>query len=180
MAKNDLNRRAKRWPGWVLLLLVVAGFLAVGATRSTGPTSQEDRIDDIAHRVACPICDGESVYESQNNASRALRNQVAELVNDNDLSDNEIVAFIETRYGAKVLLVPKASGFDALVWVLPAVVLLCAVAGLVVVFRRWKREADASSGPTDDDRALVEAALAAPMAGGAAGEVTGDDTVVDP
>lgn len=158
---NQLNRRAKRWPGWVLLALVVAGFLAVGATRSTGPATQADRIDAIAKRVACPICDGESVYESQNNASRALRNQVAELVNENDLSDDEIIAFIETRYGAQVMLVPKASGFDALVWVLPAVAFLCAFAGLVMVFRRWRRESDAAAGPSDEDRARVAAALAA-------------------
>ncbi len=158
---SELNTKLKRWPGWVLLVLVIAGFLAVGATRSTGPESQEDRVDAIARRVACPICDGESVFESQNNASQAIRNQVQQLVADNDLSDAEIVAFIETRYGAQVLLVPKASGFDALVWVLPAVAFVCGLAALVVVFRRWKREAGDIREPTDDDRALVEAALLA-------------------
>jgi cytochrome c-type biogenesis protein CcmH len=158
---SDLNARLKRWPGWVALVFVVAAFLAVGATRSTGPESQEDRIDAISRRVACPICDGESVFESQNNASIAIRNQVGELVADNDLNDDQIIAFIEDRYGAQVLLVPKASGFDALVWVLPAVAFVCGVAALVVVFRRWKREADGMRDPTADDRALVEAALAA-------------------
>jgi cytochrome c-type biogenesis protein CcmH len=156
---SELNSRLKRWPGWVLLVFVIAGFLAVGATRDTGPQSQEDRIDAIARRVACPICDGESVFESQNNASEALRSQIAELVADNDLDDAEIIAFIETRYGAEVLLVPKASGFDALVWVLPAVAFACGLAALVVVFRRWKREAGSVDEPTDADRALVEAAL---------------------
>ena len=34
---NDLNSTLKRWPGWVLLVRVIAGFRAVGATRSTGP-----------------------------------------------------------------------------------------------------------------------------------------------
>jgi len=158
---NELNRRVKRWPGWVALVFVIAGFLAVGATRDTGPASQGDRIDDVAKRVACPICDGESVFESQNNASIALRNQIAELVADNDLSDAEIIAFIETRYGAQVLLVPKATGLDALVWVLPAVAFACGLTALIVVFRRWKREAADVADPTDDDRALVEAALAA-------------------
>ena len=158
---SRVNSRVKRWPGWVLLIFVIAGFLAVGATRSTGPESQDDRVDAIARRVACPICDGESVFESQNNASQAIRNQVQQLVADNDLSDAEIIAFIETRYGAQVLLVPKASGFDALVWVLPAVAFVCGLAALVVVFRRWKREAGDMREPTDDDRALVEAALLA-------------------
>lgn len=158
---SELNKRVKRWPGWVLLVFVIAGFLAVGATRSTGPQTQSDRIDGITQRVACPICDGESVFVSQNNASRALRAQVAQLVDDNELGDDQILTFIETRYGAKVLLVPKASGFDALVWVLPAVAFVCAVAGLVVVFRRWKRESEAMREPTDADRDLVASALEA-------------------
>jgi cytochrome c-type biogenesis protein CcmH len=160
---SDLNRRLKRWPGWVLLVFVIAGFLAVGATRDTGPESQEDRIDAISKRVACPICDGESVFESQNNASEALRNQIGQLVADNTLDDAEIIAFIETRYGADVLLVPKASGFDALVWVLPAVAFVCGLAALVVVFRRWKREAGEMRDPTEEDRALVDAALKASL-----------------
>jgi cytochrome c-type biogenesis protein CcmH len=158
---SELNRRVKRWPGWVLLIFVVAGFLAVGATRDAGPESQSDRIDELSKRVACPICDGESVFESQNNASIALRNQIADLVADNDLNDTEIIAFIETRYGGEVLLVPKSSGVDALVWVLPAVAFTCGLGALVVVFRRWKREAGEVSDPTDADRALVDAALAA-------------------
>lgn len=156
---SELNRRVKRWPGWLALVFVVAGFLAVGATRDTGAESQGDRIDEVSKRVACPICDGESVFESQNNASIALRNQIAELVADNDLNDTEIIAFIETRYGGEVLLVPKSTGFDALVWVLPAVAFACGLAALIVVFRRWKREAGDVSDPTDDDRALVNAAL---------------------
>lgn len=159
MNAGALNRSLKRWPGWVALGVVVIAVLAVGIARDTGPQTPEDRVDSITRRIACPICDGESVFESQNNASEALRNQVAELVGENDLSDAEIVAFIETRYGARVLLVPKASGFDALVWVVPAMVFVGAIAGLVVAFRRWRTEAASNPEPTDDDRALVESAL---------------------
>ncbi len=159
-SRSALNRRVKRWPGWVALAFVVAGFLAVGAFRSTGPETQGDRVDAIASRLACPICDGESVFVSQNSASRAIRNQITELVTDNDLSDSEIVAFVETRYGAEVLLVPRSSGFDALIWVLPAVGFVCGAAGLTVAFRRWKREAAAIADPTDADRELVALAMA--------------------
>ena len=158
---SRLNKQVKRWPGWVLLVFVIAGFLAVGAARDSGPQSQEDRIDAISRRVACPICDGESVFESQNNASLALRNQIGQLVADNTLDDAEIIAFIETRYGADVLLVPKATGIDTLVWVLPAVAFVCGLAALVVVFRRWKREAGEMRDPTEEDRALVDPALKA-------------------
>jgi cytochrome c-type biogenesis protein CcmH len=153
------NRKVKGWAGWLTMLIVLAVALTVGATRDTGPHTPADRVDSITQRVACPICDGESVFESQNNASRSIRNEVTELVRANELSDDEIIAFIETRYGADVLLVPKASGFDALIWVLPTIGFVVGVAALVLVFRRWKRDADAVGEVTDDDRALVAAAL---------------------
>ncbi len=161
MNAGQLNRAAKSWIGWSVLAVVAVVFLAVGATRDGGPQTPEDRVDAITQRIACPICDGESVFESANNASRDLRNQVAELVRSNELGDDEIIAFIETRYGADVLLVPRATGFDALIWVIPAIVFAIAVAALAVTFRRWRRDADAIPDPTDDDRAMVDAALRA-------------------
>jgi cytochrome c-type biogenesis protein CcmH len=154
------SRALKRWPAWVLLLFVVVGFLAVGASRDRGPTTPAERADAIARRVACPVCDGESVYESRNTASVNLRNAITEMVNDGRASDDEIVAVIERSYGGRVLLVPRASGFDALVWALPVAALVCAVAGLVVTFRRWRREGAGAHDPTDDERSLVAAALA--------------------
>ncbi len=54
---------------------------------------------------------------------------------------------------------PKATGFDAVVWVLPAVAFISAVAGLIVAFRRWHVDAALTAAPTADDRALVDAAL---------------------
>jgi cytochrome c-type biogenesis protein CcmH len=153
------NRKVKGWAGWIAMSVVLAVALTIGATRDTGPQTPEDRVDSITQRVACPICDGESVFESQNNASRSIRNEVTELVRANELSDDEVIAFIENRYGADVLLVPKASGFDALIWVLPTIGFVVGVAALVVVFRRWKRDADAVGDVTEEDRELVAAAL---------------------
>lgn len=152
------NNTVKRWPGWAVLVLVVAGLLAIGATRDSGPRTPEERVEEISKRLACPVCDGESVFESRNNASQGIRTEIASQVNAGVATDDEIVTFIEQRFGGKVLLVPRATGIDALVWALPAAALVCAVAGLAVAFRRWKRAADAI--PDDDDRALVAAALA--------------------
>lgn len=147
----------KKWPGWVLLVLVVAGFLAVGATRSSGPLTPEERVQEITRRLACPVCDGESVYESANAASAAIRNEVKAQVQAGKASDDEIVAFIVQQFGARTQLVPKATGFDSLVWVLPAAAAVCAGVGLGVAFRRWRTNSLAE--PDDADRALVDAAL---------------------
>jgi cytochrome c-type biogenesis protein CcmH len=153
-----LARRIKSWPAWMLMGLVVVVLLTIGSTRDDGPRTQSERIDAISKRVACPTCDGESVYVSRASAAESIRNQIARDVAAGRLADDEIIANIAASFQAKVLLVPRATGFDALVWVLPIAVGVCAVAGLAAAFRRWRLQQGAV--PSDDDRALVDDLLA--------------------
>jgi cytochrome c-type biogenesis protein CcmH len=153
-----MRKAIKNWPSWVLLVMVVVGLLAVGAARDAAPRSPKERVEDISKRLACPICEGESVFESRNADSDAIRVEIARQVDLGTVSDDQIINFIAQRFGSKVLLVPRATGIDALVWALPAAALVCAVVGLAVAFRRWKYAADTI--PDDADRALVAEALA--------------------
>jgi cytochrome c-type biogenesis protein CcmH len=146
----------KRWPGWVVLALVAVALLVVGVSRSSGPRTPDERLEYISTRLACPICDGESVFESRNTDSDAIRTEITAQIAQGQLSDDQIITYMTDRYGAQLLLVPKATGIDALVWALPAAALVCALVGLAIAFRRWKRAVDTV--PDDDDRALVEAA----------------------
>ena len=114
----------------MLLVLVVGGLLAVGAAREAGPRSPKERVEAISQRLACPICDGESVFESRNADSQAIRIEIARQVDAGTVSDDQIINFIAQRYGGRVLLVPRATGIDALVWALPVAALVCAVVGL--------------------------------------------------
>jgi len=156
---TSLNRRLKGWPGWIALLLVAAVALLIGATRSSGPATDDDRVDSISQRLACPICDGESVYESQSTTAIGIKAQIRKLVQQGQYSDDQIIDYIagDAQFGAKTLLVPRASGFDSLVWILPVFAGVCAVAGLGVAFRRWRTAG--GDVPSDDDRAIVEQAL---------------------
>jgi cytochrome c-type biogenesis protein CcmH len=146
------------WGGWLVLAVVLVVALVVGVTRSSGPRTQEQRVDAIAKTIKCPTCRSESVYESQAAASANIRNEIARQVAAGQ-TDNEVRRYIADRFGEDLLLVPSRSGISSLVWVLPVAGLVLAAGGLVWAFRRWK--AQVSDGePTDDDRALVEAALA--------------------
>jgi len=147
----------KRWPGWVLLVLVVAGFLTYGTTRDAGALTPEERVEEITKRLACPVCDGETVYESSNPSSAAIRSEVKAQVTTTDATDDEIVAYIVQQFEARTQLLPKATGFESLVWVLPATAFVCATVGLGFAFRRWRANIDTV--PDDDDRALVDQAL---------------------
>jgi cytochrome c-type biogenesis protein CcmH len=149
-------KQLKRWPSWVVLALVVAGLLAVGATRDSGPRTPQERVEYITKRLACPICDGESVFESRNPESEAIRTEVARQVNAGTVSDDEIINYVVQRF-PQTLLVPRTTGIDALVWALPAAAGVCALVGLGLAFRRWKLAADTV--PDEADRILVEDAL---------------------
>lgn len=154
---SDLNRRVKRWPAWVLMAVIVVALMLVGISRASGPATAEERIDAIAQRLACPTCDGESVYESRGSASQAIRQEIARRVSAGQLSDDEIVAEIDDSYEADLRLVPDASGLEAMIWIAPVAAAIMAAALLVFVFRRWRGEG--SLVPTDAERALVEEEL---------------------
>jgi cytochrome c-type biogenesis protein CcmH len=154
-----INHRLKRWPGLLLLGVAAAVLLAIGAAGDGGPSDPSERADAIAQQLACPVCDGESVYESRVRAAVSIRNEITALVNEGRLSDDEIITRFETAYGDDILLLPRSEGVDVLAWALPAAAAVCAGAGLVVAFRRW-RLAAGDDEPTESDRMLVSAALA--------------------
>ena len=150
-------KRLKSWPVWMLMALITVGLLAVGSTRDSGPLTQGDRIDAITKRIACPTCDGESVYVSRASAAESIRKQVARDVAAGVKTDTEIIGSIADVFQAQVLLVPRATGLDSLVWVLPIAVLVCAMTVLGFTFRRWRRLNQ--TGASDEDVALVESLL---------------------
>lgn len=155
-ARRRLNQAVKRWPGWLALLFVVVALLVVGYVRETGPRSSQERIEDISKRLACPVCDGESVFESSNASSTAIRTEIRRQVTGGTATDDQIIAFIEDRFDGNLLLVPKATGIDALVWALPVAAFVCATAGLGLAFRRWRLAADTVPDEADRDRVTEE------------------------
>jgi len=161
----NIAKALKGWAGWLAMGLVLVAALLVAVQRDGGPRTQGERVDAIARTIKCPTCRSESVYESQATASENIRTEIARQVAAGR-SDGEVRAFLAARYGEDILLVPKGTGITGLVWVLPVAALVVAVAGLAVVFLRWRREAaDAAAHVTDADRALVEAALRADEGG---------------
>lgn len=157
---GSLNRSLKGWPAWIVLVFAVVGLLAFGATRDTGPRTPDERIESIAKRLACPVCQGESVYESRNPASNQIREAIKQGVAEGDRADDEIIAEITAVYEGEELLVPTASGVEALAWALPATAFVIAVVGLGIAFRRWRAASAALGRATDDDYELVAAAMA--------------------
>ena len=94
MSTASVMTRIKSWPVWMLMGLIIVVLLTIGATRDNGPLTQSERIDAISQRLACPTCNGESVYVSRAAAAESIRNQVARDVAAGALTDDQIIAAI--------------------------------------------------------------------------------------
>jgi cytochrome c-type biogenesis protein CcmH len=142
------------------VVLVLA--LGAGSFGSRGPVTDDDRSLALARVVQCPKCTGETVAESNAPAAQQVRVEIDAQVRAGR-SDEQILDAIDDKYPG-VVLTPPSSGLAGIVWVLPVVALVVALAGLAVAFRRWG--APAAGRATDADRALVGRAL----------ETSGDET----
>jgi cytochrome c-type biogenesis protein CcmH len=135
-------------------VLIIA--LVVGSLGSRGPVTDDDRSLAIARTVQCPVCQGETVAESNAAAAQNIRVRIDDLVRSGQ-SDEQIRAYLDAQYPGSVLT-PPSSGVAGLVWVLPVVALVLGLAGLAVAFRRWSEPAQHHASTAD--RALVDRALA--------------------
>lgn len=126
------------WPRWAdRLAWLVAGVAVVTIVWGllTVPAAPADRVEAIAARLRCPVCQSVSVAESPSDTARAMRDIITEQVSEGR-SDEEIIAFFVDRYGEWIVLAPPPRGGTLLLWLLPPAAL---VVGLVVAAGRRRR-----------------------------------------
>ena len=92
----------------------------------------DERTYQIARKMRCPVCQGESVAESRSEAAIAFRERIRELVAAG-YSEQQITDYFIDRYGEWIVLEPKAHGVSWLIYVGPG---LAVLVGLGVVIAR--------------------------------------------
>lgn len=159
-------------------LVAAAVALAVVAVRgSAPPRTMPDRVRAVASSLRCPICQDLSAADSPSTVAQQMRRTIA-----TDLRAGQTPAQIRATfvraYGDWILMAPPRRGIDLVAWLAPALLLLAGVALAVRAARRWTlgatraigagaSDAEAGGGPPslgDDDRRLLERALAGPEA----------------
>lgn len=93
----------------------------------------------IALKLQCPVCDGQSIVESQAAVSVQMKQKVQELV-DQGKSEQEILDFFQERYGMMVLREPPYSGFGLGAWLIPPIVIGSVVIWFSFMLRRKNQQ----------------------------------------
>ena len=148
-----------RWRaiGWVGALTAIVVALSIATLSHHDEPSNAERSLDLAEQFACPVCEGQSVAQSDSAPAVAIRAEIAQRI-DQGQTNAQITDYLIGRFNESISLKPRATGVVGLVWITPVVAFITAVAGLIVVFRRWHLAEVAEA--SDADRVLVERARA--------------------
>ena len=106
-----------------------------------------DRQSRIADQLDCPVCQGQSVKESNAPLAQQMRAIINEKIEDG-ASDDEIFDFFAARYGVGILRDPPKQGLALGVWLGPIVAAVAGVlaVGVVLLRRRPQSVPEADDG----------------------------------
>lgn len=126
--------RARR----VLALFLLLGSIVHRLDAASAP-DLEDQTRAIATELRCVVCQNLSVADSPSEMAQQMRAIVREQLQAGK-SPDQIKDFFVSKYGEWVLLKPRTTGFSALLWILPYVVLGLGVIAALWVIQRWVRK----------------------------------------
>lgn len=92
----------------------------------------------MAATLRCPVCQGESIQDSPSELAQQMRAVVRERLRAGE-SPEEIKAYFASRYGEWILLEPKMTGLNIVLYVLPVVLVIGGLILVVALVRKWTR-----------------------------------------
>lgn len=138
-------------PYLLALAVMAAPALAVQPDEILADPALEARAREISRNIRCPVCQGESIDDSNAAISRDLRLIIRERLMAGD-SDDQVVDFIVERYGEFVLFNPRASGSNLILWLAGPAMLLAGGAIAFAALRRRDTVPEAALTPAEEAR----------------------------
>ena len=97
-------------------------------------SNQELEIE-IKQSLVSPCCWAGTIYDLDHNPE--MENKISELIKSG-YSKNQVLEYFVNIHGERVLAVPKAEGFNTLVWVAPIVVVIGSLIFFYMFFSKQK------------------------------------------
>lgn len=108
------------------------------AAQQASDSALEARTSAVAAQLRCPVCQGLSIQDSPSELALQMRDVVRDQLRAGKSVD-EVKAYFVSKYGEWILLEPRASGFNLLVYLVPVALVLGGAAVVVTLVRRWTR-----------------------------------------
>ncbi len=131
--------RVTRSSARVSLLVLGLVIVALMGFSSSGPVRAEEALSpealEIANQLNCPVCQGQSVRDSNSELARQMRQLIQQKLEAGE-SREDILQYFVDRYGVSVLREPPRQGYFWILWWGPLVGLVGGTLLLVLYLRR--------------------------------------------
>lgn len=122
----------------VLLLILLSALWSYMLITAGVHRTLDQRVNDIALQMKCPVCQGESVADSPSVLAQQMRAVIRQQLQAGR-SDQQVIQYFEDSYGEQIIWSPPWRGFTLLAWLVPMVLFLGGFVLLFFVFRDWRR-----------------------------------------
>lgn len=119
----------------ILALILATPAIAVQPGEVLPDPALEARARALSALIRCPVCQGESIDESNADIAHDLRLVLRERLVAGD-SDDQVIDYLVQRYGEFILFRPRANGANLILWVAGPAMLLAALIGAGLYLRR--------------------------------------------
>lgn len=129
----------RQWLGWLLIawILLVCTLALIAYGDPAGAPTLDQRAEAIASQLRCPVCQGESIAESQADIAVAIRGLIRTDLRAGE-SPDRITAFLLSRY-PNISLSPSTTGAGSIAWLAPPLLLLGGVVLVGALVVDWLR-----------------------------------------
>ena len=105
----------------ILVLLISFLFILISCISNTDQTNNREY--NLFSQIMCPICDGQTIAESQASIAEDMKNMIRDQIKDGK-EDKEILKYFEERYGQEILSNPIPKGFNLTIWIAPILIII--------------------------------------------------------
>lgn len=142
--------------GFVLACMLVFSALpalAVNPDEVLSDPALETRARALSAQLRCMVCQNQSIDDSNAELARDLRLLVRDRITRGD-SDEDVIAYVVSRYGEFVLLKPRWSARTYVLWAAPAGLLAAGVLAIFLNNRRRRARPAAAKLTAEEQREL--------------------------
>lgn len=134
----------------ISLMMLASPASAMTPSERLDDPALERRARSISAELRCMVCQNQSIDDSDAELARDLRVLVRERIASGE-TDEEVMAYVVSRYGEFVLLRPRFNARNALLWSSPLLLLLIG-SGVVYLYARRRPSTSAGLSAEEEER----------------------------
>ena len=134
-----MRQRIARSRAQLLVLatvVLIAALWSVMFIQASSHKTLDQRVQEVASQLECPICQNESVASSPSLLAQQMRMVIRQQLQEGK-SEEQVVQYFAHSYGEQIVGTPPWQGFSLLVWLVPIALLLGSAVLVWLTLRDW-------------------------------------------